>query len=132
MRQRVILSYLGVSTGFLVLLLLNHSVWLEMRINTSLVLPVFTLAGFGVSLFLNRRFPVPAAVILQIAVLMLFLFKYGFDFEVLSIMPALLFQEGFHLNFLNVQMVNMLLILLVVIGNITLLFNTKLREKLRS
>ena len=126
MRQKIVMTYLGMVAGFLVLLLLSSSVWLEMRINTALVLPLFGLAGFAASLRWTGRIPPVTAVILQFSAVLLFFIRYGIDAGVLSVMPAMLFQEGFYLHFLDNRITNLMLVILIGVGNTAVLANARL------
>lgn len=124
MRQKIVMTYLGVVAGFLALLLLSSSVWLEMRINTALVLPLFGLVGFAASLLWTDRIPPTLAVILQFSVVLLFFVRYGIDAGMMSVMPAMLLREGFYLHFLSNSITNLVLVILMGLGNIAVLADT--------
>jgi len=129
MRHKITLTYLGTVTGFLALLLLNYSVWLEMRVNTALILPLFTLVGFAVSFLWTCRVRPAIAVALQFLVVTMFVMRYGVDAGMLKLMPAMLLREGFLLGALNIQVMNLVLIVAVCLGNLAVISNSSGRSQ---
>lgn len=121
MRQKLTLIYLGVITGFLVLLILNASVWLEMRINTALVLPLFTFAGVAASFWYVKRIHPGIVIALQGSLFLFLLLKFHFEIEALTIMPAIWLREGFLLNFLEIHEANAVITSTVLFANLMLL-----------
>ncbi|MDA8124112.1 MAG: hypothetical protein M0009_02835 [Deltaproteobacteria bacterium] len=101
---------LGVMIGFVAAFLLGRSVWLEMRANVGHAIPLFlAIAVFYVRW---RRRPVRLAPFLfcEALAIALVLAIYGFSGSVLLIVPAALFRDGFHLGFLSLQEINLVLI----------------------
>ena len=102
-------------------MLLSHSLWLEMRINTALVLPLFTVGGFMGSFFYRNNVPPCVLLFLQGCALLLVLLNYRFDFGAIAVMPAIWLREGFLLHSLEIREANFVLTVMVICGNFALL-----------
>lgn len=120
MKRKLTFTYLGMVSGFVVLMLLSHSLWLEMRINTALVLPLFTAAGFILSSFHHKRVSAGALIFLQGCVILMILLKYNFDLGAIAVMPAIWLREGFLMHFLEIREANGILAVVMVFGNLAL------------
>lgn len=121
MKRKLTFTYLGMVSGFVVLMLLSHSLWLEMRINTALVLPLFTVGGFMGSFFYKKNVPPCVLLFLQGCALLLVLLNYRFDFGAIAVMPAIWLREGFLLHSLEIREANFVLTVMVIFGNFALL-----------
>ena len=121
MKRNLTFTYLGMVSGFVVLMLLTHSLWLEMRINTALVLPLFTVVGFMSAFFYKKNVPSGVLIFLQGCVILLVLLNYHFDFGALAVMPAIWLREGFLLHSLDIREANIVLAVMVIFGNLALL-----------
>lgn len=120
MKRKLTFAYLGMVSGFVVLMLLSHSLWLEMRLNTALVLPLFTAAGFILSFFSPRKAPPVVLIFLQGSVILLILLSYDFDFGAIAVMPAIWLREGFLIHSLGIREANGILAGVMILGNLAL------------
>ena len=120
MKRKLTYTYLGMVLGFVVLMLLSHSLWLEMRMNTALVLPLCAAAGFIISFYSPKRVPPGVVVCLQGCVIMLILFNYDFDFGAIAVMPAIWLREGFLIHSLDIREANGVLAAVMIFGNLAL------------
>lgn len=110
-------AYMGMTAGLLAVMLLDQWLWLEMRVNTSLLLPAATLAGLLIAAILKRS-PRPAiALIAQSLCLLIFLVLFDFDFQALRVIPATWFREGFYLNGISIHGMNRIVAGIFIIGN---------------
>ncbi len=85
----------GFTAGFLMATLALSWVWLEMRVNVGLVIPIAALLCAMFALWKGYRFPYRLFLFLQCLLIALFLFRYGFDGFALRTVAASLFREGF-------------------------------------
>jgi hypothetical protein len=100
----------GLVAGYCLALVLGRSVWLDMRVTTGHVIPIFT-ACFALSIRV-RRWPVrltPFLLLELLAAALLFSF-YGFSSAALLIVPAGLFREGFHLSSVSLLKIDLFLL----------------------
>ena len=111
------LAFVGLLTGFILSILAGRSVWLEMRVNTSLLLPLATTVAIVTGTFSNRQVPVTAAIGLEIVLVFLLLLVYGCDPDALLVIPAAAFKEGFFLSAFNVRTLNGILTAVFLAGN---------------
>ncbi len=125
MRKTLKSGYIGLVVGFIILLLLNRSIWLEMRVTTELVLPLCTIAGLWLFLNSGKTIRPGLFVALQVLAVLGFLIFYEFDIRVLGLMPAVWVRQGFYLHFLSVGVINLLLAGVVMIVNATLIKSEK-------
>ncbi len=121
MKRKLTFTYLGMVSGFVVLMILSHSLWLEMRINTALVLPLFTVVGFMSAFFYKRNVPPGVLIFLQGCVILLILSNYHFDLGAIVVMPAIWLREGFLLHSLDIREANIVIAAMVIFGNLALL-----------
>ncbi len=115
------LAFIGLLAGFILSVFAGKSIWLEMRINTGLLLPLITvIAIFGGTLF---KWGVSArvGVALEISLIILLLLAYGFDPKALLVIPASTFKEGFFLHGLSIFRMNCILAAVFFLGNCILL-----------
>ena len=100
----------GLAAGYCLALVLGRSVWLDMRVTTGHVIPIFA-ACFMLSVRVRKR-PVrltPFLLLELLAAALLFSF-FGFSSATLLLIPAGLFREGFHLNSLSLLKVDLFLL----------------------
>jgi len=116
-------------SGLILSLLLSHSLWLDMRMNTSLVLPLCLFFGMGAGLC-SKKVPHYGIVLLMQGILVFILgYVYGPDMGAWTVMPALIIREGLFLKFMDLCVINRLLVLLILLGNRILFpFNRFLKE----
>ncbi len=114
------ITYLGMVFGFIFSLILGHSLWLEMRVNTSLALPFFSLVGIGAGFLRIEDIPASLVLITQGIMVCLFSYIHGFDVMAWTIVPAALFRDGFFLNVISLLVINKILLCLIVLGNLSL------------
>lgn len=108
---------LGFLAGGLSALLASRSIWLEMRINTGLLLPLGlvlgALAGLrGRACLARRRLWLWEALLLLAGAGLL-----GFDWPALQVVPACLLREGCLLPRLSLGQANALLVAGLLAGN---------------
>ncbi|MBF0550558.1 MAG: hypothetical protein HQK60_08485 [Deltaproteobacteria bacterium] len=112
------LSAVGLIIGFLITTVSNHWVWLDMRFNSGVSIPIFVvLFGIiGLSTGLSVRFR--AFLILEAILLAVWLIDYGFDLDALLVVPASLVRDGLRLHTLTLPEINLGLGLVVLAGNL--------------
>lgn len=110
-------AFIGLLAGFLLSLLADRSIWLEMRVNTGLLLPLTMAIAVVAGIFSERRIPAPLILGLEIVLILLLLAVYGFDLQALLVIPASAFKEGFFLQAWDGRTVNGLLAVLFLLGN---------------
>jgi hypothetical protein len=110
-------AFAGLLTGFILALLAERSIWVEMRVNTGLFLPVSTGMAVIAGLISDRRIPAAVILALQTLLVLLLLFSYGFAIGVLLVIPASIFREGFLLGTVTLGTVNSILAVLCFSGN---------------
>ncbi len=115
------LTFIGLLAGFILSILAGRSVWLEMRVNTGLLLPLVAVITIITGTFSTRQVPVMAAIGMEIFLVCLLLFVYGWDLHALLIIPASTFKEGFFLSAFDVRTLDGILAAVFLIGNGVLL-----------
>jgi hypothetical protein len=123
-------ALIGLVLGYSIALVLGRSVWLEMRLNLGHAIPVSIV--FFVLLSARRRRPMRLALFLifEIVAAVVLFSTYGFNSTTLLIVPAALFRDGFHLNFLSLLQINLLLLCLLGTANAVWIY-TMARESRR-
>jgi hypothetical protein len=107
----------GLLTGFILALLADRSVWVEMRINSGLLLPISTGMAAIAGIISGRRMPAVIILGLETLLMLVLLLDYGFAISALLIIPASIFREGFFLGNSTLGAVNDILVGLLVMGN---------------
>ncbi|MDF2678339.1 MAG: hypothetical protein K0Q97_2689 [Bacillota bacterium] len=107
----------GLIWGYMIALFLSRSTWLEMRFNTSLSILAMTLLGVVIGFIKNINVKKRWFFISEILLIMLLIATYK-DFSALAVIPAIKFKEAFFLNFLSLFQANIVVILLLIVGNI--------------
>lgn len=111
--------YTGLISGLVLSLALGHSLWLEMRVNTALALPLCLAGGIWAGCFFKNRLSPGMMVLMQGVLGMVFLYLYGPDAGALAVVPASIVREGLFLNFADLSWINSLLAGLIVLGNLS-------------
>ncbi len=115
------LAFIGLLAGFILSILADRSVWLEMRVNTGLLLPLAAVLTIIAGAFSTRQVPAIAAIGMEIFLVCLLLLGYGCDPDALLIVPASTFKEGFFLSAFDVRTLNVILAAVFLVGNGVLL-----------
>ena len=115
------LAFIGLLAGFILSILAGRSVWLEMRVNTGLLLPLAAVITIIAGTFSTRQVPAMAAIGMEIFLVCLLLLVYGCDPQALLIIPASSFKEGFFLSAFDVRTLNGILAAVFLVGNAILL-----------
>jgi hypothetical protein len=113
---------MGMTAGFLAVMLLSQWLWLEMRINISLALPLLTLAGMILAIYIQKSISAVPAVAAQVLGLLIFLWLFDFNFQAIRVLPAVWIREGFGLDFLSAPRINLMTAGLIFAGNTAFLF----------
>ncbi len=116
------LAFAGFVFGFILALLADRSVWLEMRLNTGLFLPATTGITVVAGFIFKRRIHTAAILSLEMLLIGLVLFNYGFSLGPLITIPASLFRDGFMPASAPLKTANIILAGLLAFGNGLLLF----------
>ena len=114
------LAFIGLIAGFILSTFAGRSVWLEMRINTGLLLPLATAITVFAGTFSNKQVPAIVAIGMEIFLILLLLLVYGFDPNALLVIPAATFKEGFFLASFDFGTLNSILGALFLLGNCSL------------
>lgn len=104
--------------GLLLSLLSASWVWLEMRVNTGLMIPVVTLVCMAMAVWKGNIFGYRIFIFFQILLMIAFVALYGFDPVALRVVPACLFREGFHMADMSMNVSNIILVAILVAGNV--------------
>ncbi len=108
-------------SGMILSLVLSHSIWIDMRINTSLFLPLSVLAWTGAGIFLKKTPSALIILILQAGLGMVLLYTCGTDISAWALVPAILTREGLFLKFMGLSSINPFLVFFFLAGNWTLI-----------
>ena len=111
------LAFIGLLAGFILSTFAGRSVWLEMRINTGLLLPLTTAVAIIAGTSSNKQVPAMVPIGMEIFLVLLLLLIYGFDPNALLVIPALTFKEGFFLATFDLRTLNSILGALLLLGN---------------
>jgi hypothetical protein len=111
------LAFIGLLAGFILSIFAGRSVWLEMRVNTGLLLPLTTSVAIIAGTFSNRQVPATVAIGMEIFLVFLLLQSYGCDPHALLIIPASTFKEGFFLHACDILTLNSILAAVFLLGN---------------
>jgi hypothetical protein len=111
------LAFIGFLAGFILSILADTSIWLEMRVNTGLLLPLATGVGIVAGTFSNKQVPAIIAIGMEIFLVFLLLLAHGFDPHALLIIPATSLKDGFFLHTFDVRTLNGILAAVFLLGN---------------
>jgi len=115
------LAFIGLLAGFILSVFAGRSIWLEMRINTGLFLPLMTVIAVSAGTLFKWRVSARVTVALEIFLVILLFFVYGFDPDALMVIPASTFKEGFFLHSLDFFHLNCILAAVIFLGNCSIL-----------
>lgn len=110
-------GFLGLAFGYIATILLSQSVWLTMRFNTALMLPLvllLTVVSGGLTKLSLPKYCFAAA---QLLILFLFWLFYH-DLGVLAVLPAVWLREALYLSSLSLLQGNIILVLLLILANL--------------
>ena len=119
----------GLVAGYCLAFLLGRSVWLEMRVNIGHALPVSTasfLLVFGNRKRLMRLAPF---LLLQLLAAILLFSTYGLGWPTVLTVPASLFREGFHLNFLPLSKIDLFLFSFLGAVNVAWIYRAAMERR---
>jgi hypothetical protein len=112
----------GVVLGYFLALLLGRSVWLEMRFNIGLMIPVCTLACILFSVWKRITIRYSFFLFLELLTVVTFLFVYRFEMDAFLVIPGCLLREGCRLNFVGLGFINIFLGIILFAGNFIWIF----------
>lgn len=118
-------GFAGFVLGYLLTSISSQWIWLDMRFNIALIIPILTLAGVlsGYLLKLSPGFwMVTGLEGLWFAITLII---YRADLSALSIIPAVTFREGFGIESLSLSQVNILLLIVLIFANSALIFSKR-------
>ncbi len=119
------LTFTGLITGYIISILLGNWTWLAMRVDIGLAIPVCCGLGAAAGLFAGRPKGFLWAILPQAALIVVFTVTYWGRLDALYVIPAVFFREGFRLDFLSVAQINLVLAVILIIGNGLWLVKTK-------
>ncbi|HNX22516.1 MAG TPA: hypothetical protein PKG60_00610 [Spirochaetota bacterium] len=109
--------FTGFIAGNIIAMIFNQWIFLEMRVNIALVIPLSTFIVLIVYHFSRIKFHLTVIFFLELIFGLLVFLLYNFSVESYRIIPASMFREGFHLNSLSLGEVNAVILLIFVIAN---------------
>ena len=104
--------------GYVLALLLGRSVWLEMHMNTGLMLPGFALLGMLFSFWRKFNLRYTTFLLLELISATASFLIYRFEWGALLVIPACLLREGCHLTSVSVYTANIILGAVLFAGNL--------------
>ena len=110
-------AFAGFVAGLLLALLSGQWVWLEMRVNTGLLLPATSMCSALAGGFFRRSPPAAVVFCLEFLVVLTLLAEYGVSVSPLLTLPGSLLREGFFFPTARLQTVNACLAVLLMLGN---------------
>lgn len=108
--------FLSLFAGFLTALFLEHWTWLEMRVNTSLIIPVVGGVGLITAFFLKKDLERKTFFLLEIIFFISFIIIYR-DFSAFAVIPAIMLKESFFIGTFPLSHLNYFIIGLLIMGN---------------
>ncbi|MBF0496281.1 MAG: hypothetical protein HQK58_06860 [Deltaproteobacteria bacterium] len=112
------LSAVGLVIGFMITILSNHWVWLDMRFNSGVIIPIFVVLGGIIGLGTGLSFSFRVFLLLEAICMAVWLIDYGFDLDALLVVPASLIRDGLRVHTLTLPEINLGLVLVVMAGNL--------------
>ncbi len=107
----------GFISGCIGSLIFNQWIFLEMRININLLIPVFSLGGIALYHIKGFKPGIRLFLILEIGLITLVSLLFGLNSDSYLIIPASMFRDGFFLTSLSLGEINLLLIAVFLAGN---------------
>lgn len=124
----------GLASGLIVALLLGRWTWLEMRVNTSLAVPLFMCGSLLWSWWQGRGTTEPRKgrmwylLLAQLVLAGVMFACFSTDWDAWAIMPASFLREGLLLtHMITLNLANGLLLVLLVAGNLGAWWQGKIR-----
>ena len=108
----------GMVAGLCLALILNRFIWLEMRLTTGHAIPLLTAVfatAFGAA---RRQIRLVVFLLLEPLAAAILFAGYTPATQALLIVPAALFRDGFHLGFLSLWQIDMILLCLLGTANL--------------
>jgi hypothetical protein len=116
-------GFVGLIAGYILALLLNRWVWLEMRINIASIIPASFLFFLILACWKKFTVSLPLLLCLEAILLVVFFSLYGLKLGALAFVPACLLREGCQVTSLNINSVNVFLGATLILGNSFLIFS---------
>ncbi len=113
------LGFAGLVSGLGLAVIFGQWAWLGMRSTTALAIPAGLLAGIFLGWWIKRPKLLRGVIGSELFLIAVMLGFFAGEADAWLILPGLLFREGFHLGWLSLGQANILLIVLVVVGNLT-------------
>jgi hypothetical protein len=110
--------FTGMTVGLLLALLSASWIWLEMRMNTGLMISVMTLVCLAMAVWKGAIFNYKIFLFSQVLLAIAFVFIYGFDPVALHVVPACLFREGFQIADISLDNANIIIVAVLFGGNV--------------
>ncbi len=110
--------FTGMTVGLLLALLSASWIWLEMRMNTGLMIPIMTLVCLAMAVWKGTIFNYKIFLFSQLLLAITFVFIYGFDPVALRVIPACLFREGFLMADMSLDNANIIIVAVFFGGNV--------------
>ncbi len=115
--QYVKAALTGLVVGYTLAFVLSLSVWLDMRVNLGHVIPACLVCFLLFHLVAKGRVRLMPFLLFELLALALLFAIYGLSASALLIVPASLFREGFHLDFLTLPRIDLLLLCVLAMAN---------------
>lgn len=112
--------FAGFLAGSIIAIILTQWIFLEMRGNIAIAIPLSTLGGVVFYRFSRIEFQIKFVVFLELVFGLFVFLLYNFSFESYSVIPASMFRDGFYLNSLSLKEINIIIILILGIANFLL------------
>jgi len=110
--------FTGFIAGNIIAMMFNQWIFLEMRVNINLVIPLATLSGIAVYCYKPINIQSKLIIVLELLFGILVLMFYNFRPESCFIIPASMIRDGFCISFISLREVNAVLLPVFVIANI--------------
>lgn len=110
-------AFVGLVVGYILAMGLTNWTWLDMRLNVALSLPIGVAAGGLTGLSGTPARGARLVLISEGMLLAGLVILYGKDPGAFFVIPAVLLREGFKLVTLSLPQINILLIVVLIVGN---------------
>jgi len=110
-------GFTGLLAGNIIAMIFNQWIFLEMRVNIALVIPLSTLIGVAIYHFCRFEFQLKFIFLLELIFGSLIFTFYSFSVESYLIIPASMFRDGFYLTSLSLGEINAVILAIFVIAN---------------
>jgi hypothetical protein len=116
-----ILVYNGLLWGLLAAVLATRSLWLDMRINAGLIIPVVILMTIIAGLIANNKLRITPEFTLVNLVFCFTLIFFVLGIKRLAVIPASIIRESINMSGLSFSFINWVLIIFLTLGLIIIL-----------